>query len=99
MTEFSFQEMFPLAADETPYRKLTGDFVEVAKLGGEAILRVDPAGLSRLAFEAFKDMAHLLRPGHLAQLAAILDDPEASDNDRFVVVDKGNDFFAELDRR
>ena len=84
MTEFSFQEMFPLGADETPYRKLTSDHVAPVKARGMAALKVEPEALSLLAFEAFRDMAHLLRPGHLAQLSRILDDPEASDNDRFV---------------
>ena len=84
MTEFSFQEMFPLGADETPYRKLTSDHVAPVKARGMTALKVEPEALSLLAFEAFRDMAHLLRPGHLAQLSRILDDPEASDNDRFV---------------
>jgi fumarate hydratase class I len=84
MGEFSFREMFPLGPDETPYRRITGDYVETIDLGGERVLKVDPEALSLLAFEAFKDIAHLLRPGHLAQLRRILDDPEASENDRFV---------------
>jgi fumarate hydratase class I len=84
MSEFSFREMFPLGPDETPYRKITGDYVATIGVGGERVLRVDPEALSLLAFEAFKDIAHLLRPGHLAQLRRILDDPEASENDKFV---------------
>ncbi|MDP7232785.1 MAG: fumarate hydratase, partial [Alphaproteobacteria bacterium] len=84
MTAFTFQEMFPLGPDETPYRKVTGDYVTRAELAGKSILKVDPEGLTLLAFEAFKDIAHLLRPGHLKQLASIFDDPEASANDKFV---------------
>jgi fumarate hydratase class I len=84
MTEFSFQEMFPLGPDTAPYRKLTSDHVSQITLDGAPALKVEPEALSALAFEGFRDMAHLLRPGHLAQLRAIIDDPEASDNDRFV---------------
>jgi len=84
MAEFAFQEMFPLGEDATPYRKLTADHVEAARFDGVPVLRVGAEALTRLTFEAFRDIAHLLRPGHLAQLRAILDDAEASDNDRFV---------------
>ncbi len=84
MLDFIHHEMFPLAHAETPWRKLTGDFVEAAAFGGENMLRVDGRALTLLARTAFHDISHLLRPGHLAQLRAIFDDPEASDNDRFV---------------
>ncbi len=84
MTEFAFQEMFPIGEDDTPYRKLTGEYVETASFDGAPMLKVDPEALSLLTFEAFKDISHLLRPGHLQQLRMIIDDPEASDNDRFV---------------
>jgi fumarate hydratase class I len=76
--------MFPLGPDTTPYRALTTEFVTPASFDGEAVLKVDPEALRRLAAAAFTDIAHLLRPGHLRQLRAILDDAEASDNDRFV---------------
>jgi fumarate hydratase, class I len=79
--------LFPLAEDATPYRKLTGDYVSVTEFEGESILKVDPEGLRLLAEQAFIDINHLLRPGHLGQLRAILDDPEASPNDRFVALD------------
>jgi fumarate hydratase class I len=79
--------MFPLGADETPYRKISSDFVTTASFDGQTILKVDPEALTVLANEAFGDINHLLRPGHLAQLAKILDDPEASDNDKFVAYD------------
>ena len=80
----SFQRMFPLEPADIPWRRLDDLGVETASLGGRALLRVGAEALSGLAFAAFRDMAHFLRPGHLAQIAAILDDPEASDNDRFV---------------
>ncbi len=87
MPEFRFQELFELGEDTTPYRKLAGDFVSQIRVAGREILRVAPEGLSQLAAAAFDDIAHLLRPGHLAQLRKILDDPEASANDRFVALE------------
>jgi len=84
MVDFEFQKMFPLAADTTPYRLLTTDFVEVSEHRGHRILEVDREALTLLAAESIRDISHLFRPGHLAQLRAILDDPEATDNDRFV---------------
>jgi len=87
MTNFSFQEMFPLGPDETPYRKLSVDFVSTVPFEGTTLLKVDSEALTQLTFEAFKDISHLLRPGHLAQLSKIFVDPEASDNDRFVALD------------
>lgn len=84
MVDFEFQTMFPLAADTTPYRLLTTDFVEVSEHRGHRILEVDREALTLLAAESIRDISHLFRPGHLAQLRAILDDPEATDNDRFV---------------
>ena len=77
-------EMFPLAEDATPYRRLTSDYVAPLKVNGHEILEVDPAALTMLADQAMRDCQHLLRPGHLAQLRRIIDDPEASGNDRFV---------------
>jgi len=79
--------LFPLGKDETPYRKLSGDHVSLAKFEGEEILKVEAAGLKLLAEQAFIDINHLLRPGHLQQLRNILDDPEATGNDRFVAFD------------
>jgi fumarate hydratase class I len=87
MPDFRFQELFELGEDETPYRRLPGDFVRVERSGEREILRVEPEGLAQLATAAFDDVAHLLRPGHLAQLRKILDDPEASANDRFVALE------------
>src|SRR5262245_56610973 len=87
MTDFAFQEMLPLGKDETPYRLVSADFVSTFEAAGRTFLRVEPEGLRALTREAMRDIAHLLRPGHLAQLRAILDDPEASPNDRFVALD------------
>jgi fumarate hydratase class I len=84
MSDFEFHKMFPLAHDATPFRKLTGDYVETADFGGQPVVKVRPEALTLLAKTAFRDVSHLLRTGHLKQLRAILDDPEASDNDRFV---------------
>src|SRR3954452_19123709 len=87
MSDAGFHELFPLGEDRTPYRKLTGDHVATASFEGERIVKIAPAALSLLAREAMFDCQHLLRPGHLAQLRAILDDPEASANDKFVAFD------------
>ncbi len=84
---FAYAPMFPLGPDPTPWRKLEIAGLATAACDGRRILRVDPAALTELAFQAFRDVSHLLRPGHLAQLRAILDDPEASANDRFVALD------------
>jgi fumarate hydratase class I len=80
-------DLLPLGEDTTPYRLLTPDHVSTATFEGKPVLKVDAAGLERLAFEAMKDIAHYFRPGHLAQLRKILDDPAASPNDKFVALD------------
>jgi fumarate hydratase class I len=79
--------LFPLGADTTPYRKITSDGVRVEKVMGEDVVVVAGEALRALAEAAFGDISHLLRPAHLKQLRAILDDPEASDNDKFVAYD------------
>ncbi len=84
---FRYSPMFPLGPDETPYRRLDVGGVSTCEAGGRRILRIAPQTLEALAFAAVRDASHLLRPGHLAQLRAILDDPEASANDRFVALD------------
>jgi fumarate hydratase, class I len=84
---FRYSSMFPLAPAGTPWKKLALDGVRTATCDGQTVLRVAPDALSDLAFQAFHDVSHLLRPGHLAQLRAILSDPEASANDRFVALD------------
>ncbi|HEU5272456.1 MAG TPA: fumarate hydratase [Xanthobacteraceae bacterium] len=79
--------LFPLGKDSTPYRKLTSEGVRVDKVLGREVVVVEREALRVLAEAAFTDINHLLRPGHLKQLAAILADPEASDNDKFVAYD------------
>jgi fumarate hydratase class I len=85
--DFHYVDMLPRGEDTTPYRLLTTEGVEVVDLGGESFLRVSAQALRLVTFEAMRDIQHLLRPGHLRQLRAILDDPEASPNDRFVALD------------
>jgi len=80
-------DLFPLGPDTTPWRKLTDKHVGVESFRGQDILTVETEGLRLLAEAAFGDINHLLRPGHLKQLAAILEDPEATENDRFVALD------------
>lgn len=82
--EFKYQEPFPILKDDTQYRKLTSDYVKVEKLGDREILTVDPKGLELLAEEALADVSFKLRSAHLEKLRKIIDDPEATDNDRFV---------------
>ncbi len=79
--------MFPLGPDPTPWRKLDIAGVRTSTCDGQTVLRIAPEALTELAFAAFRDVSHLLRPGHLRQLRTILDDPEASENDRFVALD------------
>jgi len=84
---FLYSPMFPLADRDTPWTKLDILGVHTSTCDGQTVLRVRPEVLSELAFHAFRNVSHLLRPSHLAQLRAILDDPEASANDRFVALD------------
>ncbi len=79
--------LFPLGKDTAPYRRLTGEGVRSERLGGRDLVVVEREALRALAEAAFTDINHLLRPGHLQQLRAILDDPAASDNDKFVAYD------------
>ena len=81
------QPLFPLGPDTTTYRKLTGEGVRLEQMGSRAFLMVEPEAIRLLAEQAFIDINHLLRPGHLKQLASILDDPEATSNDKFVAYD------------
>ena len=84
MAEFKYQEMFPLGKDFTEYRLITKEYISTASLDGKSIVKVDPQALTLLAQEAFRDVSHLLRPSHLELVSKILDDPEASDNDKYV---------------
>ena len=86
MTPFEHTPLFQTAADTTPYRLLTKNFVRVENAGGRDLLVVEREGLKMLAQAALRDVNFYFRPGHLAKLAAILEDPEASDNDRFVAL-------------
>src|SRR5947209_19681808 len=79
--------LFRLGKDTAPYRKLGGGWVRVEKAMGRDMLVVEREALRTLSEAAFTDINHLLRPGHLKQLRSILDDPEASDNDKFVAYD------------
>jgi fumarate hydratase class I len=88
MPEFEYQDLLPLGHDdETPYRLVTTDGVSTFETPVGRFVKVEPEALTRLTEEAMRDIAHLLRPGHLQQLRNILDDPEASPNDRFVALD------------
>ena len=87
MADFDYTDLLPTGPDETPYRLVTSDGVEVVEAAGRTFLQVQPEALRLLTFEAMRDISHLLRPDHLQQLRNILDDPEASPNDRFVALD------------
>jgi fumarate hydratase class I len=87
MPEFAYQDLLPLGADDTPYRLLTSEGVSTVETEVGTFLKVEHEALTLLAREAMFEIAHYLRPGHLAQLRGILDDPEASGNDRFVALD------------
>lgn len=84
MSEFKYQEPFPLGEDLTEYRMLTKEYVKTVECGGRKFLEVAPEGLQLLAKEAFADVSFYLRASHLQQLKNILEDKESSDNDRFV---------------
>ncbi|ASY76103.1 class I fumarate hydratase FumA [Pectobacterium polaris] len=83
---FYYQDPFPLSKDDTEYRLLSTDFVSVAQFEGQDILKIDPAALTLLAQQAFHDASFMLRPAHQQQVADILHDPEASENDKYVAL-------------
>jgi fumarate hydratase, class I len=85
--DFRYSDLLPTGRDETPYRLLTTEGVSTFEADGRTFLTVEPSALRRLTAEAMHDIAHYLRPAHLAQLRKIIDDPEASGNDRFVALD------------
>ena len=87
MSEYQYQPLFEFGPDETPYRHIATDGVSVVTLDGREFLRVDPDVLRELSRQAFDDIAHLLRPGHLAQLRKVVDDPGSSSNDKFVAME------------
>ncbi len=86
MVEFKYQDPFPLSEDDTRYRLLTKDYISTTTLDGEEILKIDPEALAYLANQAMREVSFLLRPKHNEQVAKILEDPEASNNDRGVAV-------------
>jgi fumarate hydratase, class I len=85
--EFRYTDLLPTGADDTPYRLVTPEGVSTFETNGQTFLQVTPEAIQRLTAEAMHDIAHYLRPAHLAQLRKIIDDPEASGNDRFVALD------------
>jgi fumarate hydratase class I len=87
MPEFAYTDLLPLGEDTTTYRKITDEGVSTFEADGRTFLTVAPEALRRLAAEAMHDISHYLRPTHLAQLRRILDDPQASANDKFVALD------------
>ena len=84
MPEFQYTDLLPLGTDATEYRLLSADGISTRRALGREFLEVDPGVLTMLAREGMRDIAHLLRPGHLRQLRSILDDPQACPNDRYV---------------
>ena len=84
MSDFIYQEPFPIDRDTTEYRLLTKDYVQIVECDGRRILKIDPKGLELLAREAYNDVSFYLRAAHLEKLSKILGDPEATDNDKFV---------------
>src|SRR4051794_8021131 len=82
-----YSDLLPVGRDETPYRLLTTEGVSTFEANGRTFLQVEPSALRALTAEAMRDIAHYLRPAHLAQLRRIIDDPESSGNDRFVALD------------
>ena len=84
MADFIYQEPFPVGEDKTKYRLLTKEYVKVVECDGRKILKVDPKGLELLSKEAYADVSFYLRSAHLEKLRNILEDPEATDNDKFV---------------
>jgi fumarate hydratase class I len=85
--EFLYSDLLPVGADETPYRLITTEGVSTFEAGGQTFLKVEPEAIRKLTAEAMHDISHYLRPAHLAQLRRIIDDPDASGNDRFVALD------------
>jgi fumarate hydratase, class I len=84
--EFVYQDPYPLSKDDTPYRLLSKEHVSLTKFDGKDVLKIEPEALTLLANEAIRDVSFLLRTPHLKKVAAILKDPEASDNDRYVAL-------------
>ena len=86
MNDFNYSPIFPISVDETEYVKISDSYVKISKINNVEILVIDPKALTLLAQRAFKDVSHLLRKSHLKQLRNILEDKEASNNDKFVAL-------------
>ena len=86
-SNFNYQPIFEKTEDKTTYRLISRDGIKTEKMGDREILTVDPSVITALTDAAFDDVSHLLRPTHLQKLANILNDPEASANDRFVATE------------
>ncbi|NOR76649.1 MAG: fumarate hydratase [Draconibacterium sp.] len=84
MAEFKYQKPYPILKDDTDYRLITKEFISTIEVDGRKLLKIDPLGLELIAKEAFSDVSFYLRSAHLEKLVKILEDPEATDNDRFV---------------
>lgn len=87
MSDFVYKPMFDQGKDTTPYRKIGDEGVSTIEIDGESWIKVAPEAIEKLTLQAFHDCSHLLRPAHLSQLRKILDDPEATSNDKFVAMD------------
>ncbi|NBO79298.1 MAG: fumarate hydratase, partial [Actinobacteria bacterium] len=87
MAEFQYTELLPLGEDKTAYRKISDSGFKIEKLGNKEFLVIEPETIKKLTFEAMHDSQHYLRTSHLKQLRKILDDKEASNNDKFVALD------------
>ena len=86
ITPFKYQPMFPLGEDTTEYYLLTKDYVSVSEFEGKPILKIEKEGLTAMANAAFRDVSFMLRRSHNEQVAKILSDPEASENDKYVAL-------------
>ena len=84
--EFKYYDPCPTGEDKTTYYRLTNEYVSASTFEGKEVLKIDPQGLTLLAQRAMKDVSFLLRSEHLEQMSAILNDPEASDNDKYVAL-------------
>ncbi|MFM7138720.1 MAG: fumarate hydratase [Actinomycetes bacterium] len=87
MAEFQYTELLPLGEDKTTYRKISDSGFKLEKMGNKEFLVIEPETIKKLTFEAMHDTQHYLRTSHLKQLRKILDDKEASNNDKFVALD------------
>ncbi len=87
MTQFTYKPMFPLGEDTTEYKLVSREYINIKEFGGKDVVTVEPQALTLLANTAFKEVAHLYRSEHLKKLRAIIDDPESSDNDRYIALE------------